>query len=74
MCSICQQTPCPPRCPNYTPPKTYHTCDFCEDEIQIGETYIESDNGKYAHYECFHLSGIYDMMDFLGLEIKIMEN
>ncbi len=73
MCEICKSYPCHPRCPNYKPPTTYCKCYLCNDEIQIGEEYIESLNGNYAHLECCSLSGILDTIKFLDIEIKIME-
>ena len=75
MCEFCNDSirhNC--RCPNYTSPKTYHTCNFCKDEIQIGEEYIEAPNGDYAHLECCSLSGLLDTIKFLDIEIKRMEN
>lgn len=55
MCSICGQTPCVARCPNYTPKKAKHYCSICEEGILDGEEYIENDNGEYRHYDCFDI-------------------
>ena len=52
MCSICGQTPCAARCPNYTPKNAKHYCSICEEGILDGEEYIENDNGEYRHYDC----------------------
>ena len=73
MCNLCYQSICDCRCPNYIPPKTYHTCHLCKDEIGIGEEYIESYDGKYAHLECCELSLISEVFEFLDVEIKTME-
>lgn len=37
MCSICRQSPCNPRCPNYEP-IVVAKCEICGDEIYEGET------------------------------------
>ena len=39
MCSICGQTPCVARCPNYIPKKAKHYCSICEEGILDGEEY-----------------------------------
>ena len=70
MCSICGQTPCAARCPNYTPKKAKHYCSICEEGILDGEEYIENDNGEYRHYDCF--SGINDVVEWLGYDVRIM--
>ena len=72
MCSICGQTPCVARCPNYIPPKAKHYCSICEEGILDGEEYIENDNGEYAHWECVDYAR--DLAKFLGYEIKEMED
>ena len=61
------------RCPNYIPPKTYHTYHLCKEEIEIGEEYIESYNGKYAHLKCCELSSISEVLEFLDVEVRKME-
>ena len=72
MCSICGQTPCEARCPNYTPKKAKHYCSICEEGILDGEEYIENDDGDYAHWECVDYAR--DLAKFLGYEIKEMED
>lgn len=72
MCSICGQTPCVARCPNYTPKKAKHYCSICEEGILDGEEYIENDNGEYRHYDCF--SGMKDLLEWLGYSIKTMSD
>lgn len=72
MCDICRKTPCHPRCPNYIPPKANHYCSVCNDGIYEGEEYIVNDDGDYRHYECFY--GLRDLLEFLGYDIKTMEN
>ena len=61
-----------PRCPLYEPPKSYHYCSICGDEILEGEEYIENENGEYRHWECF--DGMRDLVEWLGYEIKTMED
>ena len=72
MCSICGQTPCAARCPNYTPKKAKHYCSICEEGILDGEEYIENDNGEYRHYDCF--SGMKDLLEWLGYSVKTMDD
>lgn len=63
---------CPPRCPNYKPPKAAHYCSVCGEGIYEGEEYIENDNGDMRHYECFY--GMRDLLEWLGYKVKHMEN
>lgn len=74
MCNLCYQSICDCRCPNYIPPKTYHTCHLCKDEIEIGEEYVESYDGKYAHLECCELFLISEVLEFLDIEVRKMED
>ena len=73
-CDICKQTPHSPRCPNYSSSTTYQKCYFCKDDIQIGEEYIASYDGKYAHLECCGLFTTSEALKFLDIEVKRMEN
>ena len=58
------------RCPNYISPKTSHYCSICGEGIYDGEEYIENDDGEYAHTDCF--SGISDVIEWLGYDVRIM--
>lgn len=59
-------------CPEcYEEIKPNHYCSICKEGIQIGEEYIENDDGEYAHWEC--LDGKFSLADWLGYKIKIME-
>lgn len=60
------------RCPNYIPHKAVHYCSYCGEGIYNGEEYIESLSGEYCHYDCIH--GIRDLLEWLGHEVKIMED
>ena len=60
------------RCPNFEEIKSNHFCNICNEDIYYGEKYIINSNNEYAHYDC--ISYGYDMADFLGYEIKEMEN
>lgn len=71
MCSICEQTPCHCKCPNYVSPKAHRYCSICGEGIYDGEEYIENDSGDFRHFECFY--GIRDLLEWLGYEIKAME-
>ena len=72
MCYECNQNPCHPRCPNAEPPIFNYTCSKCGEGIFTGEEYIMNDNGQYAHFECVDYAR--DLMDFLGYDIKKMED
>lgn len=52
--------------------KIYLSRSSCGDGIYEGEEYIENQYGEYRHYECFH--EMKDMVDWLGYEVKIMED
>lgn len=71
MCDVCLQTSCHPRCSNYAPPKVNHYCSICGEGIYIGEEYIVNDDNEYRHYDCFY--GMRDLLEWLGHEIKTME-
>lgn len=59
-------------CPEYEDIKPNHYCSICKEGIQIGEEYIENDDGEYAHWECVDYAR--DLAKFLGYEIKEMED
>ena len=52
--------------------KNRHYCSSCGEKINDGEEYIENLDGEYRHYDCFN--GIKDLLEWLGSEIKTMEN
>lgn len=60
-----------PRCPLYEPPKVSHYCSICQEGILNGEEYIENDCEEYAHWEC--VNNAYELLDFLNLKRRIME-
>lgn len=73
MCSICGQLEhCHPRCPNYTSLKAVHYCSVCGEGIYPGEEYIKNDDGDCRHYDCFY--GMRDLLEWLGYEIRTMED
>ena len=61
-----------PRCPLYVPPKASYYCSACGQGIYSGDEYIMNDEGEYRHYDCFY--GARDLLDWLGYEIKTMED
>ena len=72
-CEYCRQYESHnPRCPLYESPKASHYCSICKEGIYNGEEYIVNDDNEYAHYECISYGK--DMAEFLGYEIKEMEN
>lgn len=60
------------RCPHYSARKTALYCSSCGEGIYNGEEYIENDNGEYKHLDCIY--GIRDMLEWLGYEVKTMED
>jgi len=51
MCDECHRNPCHPRCPNAIEPPVIETCDNCNGDIHVGETYYEID-GETICEEC----------------------
>lgn len=72
LCDLCQQSPCRFQCSNYKPTVQIYYCSYCGEGIYNGEEYIESLSGEYCHYDCIH--GIRDLLEWLGHEVKIMED
>ena len=70
MCEICGQSPCHPRCPNYSPTGNEIMCEICANPILDGEEYVENELGYLAHYEC--LNTVRQTVDWLGFDIKTM--
>lgn len=71
-CQYCLQTKCPPGCPNYVPPKPSGYCDVCGEGIYKGDKYLENDDGKISHYDCF--DNMDDLLEWLGYDVKTMED
>lgn len=46
-------------------------CNVCNEEILNGEEYIENELGHIAHLDC--IVGMYDLLQWMGCEIKIMD-
>lgn len=59
------------RCPKYSSPKAAYYCSSCGEGIYNGEEYIGNNNGEYKHFDCVY--GIRDLLEWLGCEIKTME-
>lgn len=57
-------------CPNFYNKETGIVCGFCSEYINVGEKYIENDDGDYAHYECLNKN---QLIDFLGIKVNEME-
>ena len=56
------------RCPNAPDIVSDKTCSSCGLGIMPWEEYVENDDGEYIHIEC--VDGIYDLLDWLGYEVK----
>ncbi len=52
MCEICRRNQCVSGCPNAPAPKAVYTCEYCGNNIVVGDDYYEY-NGKYYHEDCF---------------------
>ena len=52
MCEICRQYRCPAGCPNAPDPPAVVACEYCGENIVVGDEYFEY-NGNYYHVECF---------------------
>lgn len=60
-----------PRCPYFSPKKAVYYCSICGEGIYEGEEYITNDDGEHRHFDCF--CGMRDLLEWLGYEIKTME-
>lgn len=69
MCSVCYQTPCDSRCPNATPPKALHDCDYCNEGIEAGDKMVHI-NGAYYHLECLEDMDIEELLVLLDLDVE----
>lgn len=72
MCSICQQWPCNPRCPNAPDPPTVYTCKHCSEPIVDGDEYVELE-GEYYHRDCFSDSAEAILMEQYGATMGVAE-
>lgn len=70
-CAGCHKAYCPSNCSNYIPENCNYYCSICGNGIFNGEEYIRNNDGNYAHWECIDYKK--DLVDWLGCEIKIME-
>ena len=61
------------RCPNYIPSTPSRYCSICNEGIYANEEYVANKNDKYAHYDCFTDLSFHSMIEWLGGEIRIME-
>lgn len=73
MCEICHQNICPCGCPNYKPKKMMFYCSVCDNAIQDGERYIENEYCDYAHFDCLRDLTTRELLDWVGLDEKVME-
>jgi len=74
-CSICGRIiGHDPRYPNYIPLKASRYCSICDDGIYDGEEYIKNLDGEYAHYDCLTDLSYRAMIEWLGGEIRTMED
>jgi len=74
LCDICQHIHCLPLCPNYTPPKASCYCSICGNGIFGGEDYIKNIDDEYAHYDCLFNLPCRAMIEWMGGEIRTMED
>jgi hypothetical protein len=61
------------RCPNYCPKKAHHYCSICNEGIYTGEEYVENCYGDIAHYECFTDFTANEMLKWLDIHVRTME-
>jgi len=72
VCNICRQTYCPSGCPNFEPRKSGYICDFCGNDIFVGEVYVDDGVNNTAHLDC--INGIRQFINWVGLKVKVMED
>lgn len=68
MCSICGQTPCNCRCPNFKLIPTECPCCICGDDIQPNEKYLKNKDSDYVHYNC--IDDIEWLINWATLDVK----
>jgi DNA-directed RNA polymerase subunit RPC12/RpoP len=61
-----------PRCPLFSYKKAIYYCSTCGEGIYEGEEYITNDDDEHRHFDCF--CGMRDLLEWLGYEIKTMED
>lgn len=71
MCDICRFTPCRSGCSNAEPKSSGEACEFCGQDILIGEEYVKNIYGEFRHFDCY--GGIKDLLDWLGFPVMVME-
>ena len=73
ICSVCRQTPCHPRCPNYDPKQdAVYVCSDCGEYILEGEEYIETLAGP-IHADCAEGMILSELLTLLGERILTAE-
>lgn len=60
------------RCLKYISLKSKYICSICNNDILLGDRYIENDDKKFAHWECVDYAK--DLAEFLGYKIKEMKD
>ncbi len=74
QCDICGRTiGHDTRCPYSTPLKASRYCSICDNGIYDGEEYIKNLDGEYAHYDCLTDLSYRAIIEWLGGEIRTME-
>ena len=73
MCSICLQSPCHPRCPNFDPsPWAVYTCVDCDEPIMDGDEFVETTKGK-MHLDCLTDYPYHKMFELVGVDVETAE-
>lgn len=62
------------RCPLAPEPKPRCLCGLCEEPILNGEGYVQNYIGEYAHHECFSIYTTRDVLNWLQIDIRVMED
>lgn len=73
-CPYCRQIPHDSRCPLASESKSRYLCGLCEEPILNGEGYVENYIGEFAHYECFSTYTSRDVLNWLRIDIREMED
>lgn len=63
------------RCPLWKSNKNYIKCCYCNEDILLGEKYLENlYKNEYIHEECVDAAGIDWTLNWLGFNYKEMED
>lgn len=70
MCDLCWCGSCMSGCPNEPAPPSIGICAYCDEPIEEGDRYIETDDGEKYHRDCLFEMELDKLLELLGYEVK----